>query len=290
MLLFADPRYGTLAESLRESYARAEPFPNVVIDEFLPENVCRKLLEEFPGPRDIDWIRFSSSLEIKLASKDESQFKPFTRQVFYEFNSASFLKFLEKLTGIPGLVPDPYFQGGGWHQIEPGGFLKIHADFNIHPQLNLDRRLNLLLYLNPNWKEEYGGHVELWDPTMSRCVRKILPIFNRFVLFNTTDRSYHGHPEPLACPAGMTRKSIALYYYTNGRPLDEIAPGHSTLFQTRPVEKGIGMSSTVHWIGRCVPTRVKRAASDLLMNAVRNVYWRRRLSRSKDMSRDQSMS
>jgi hypothetical protein len=114
--------------------------------------------------------------------------------------------------------------------------LKVHADFNRHTRLQLDRRLNLLCYLNRDWREEYGGHLELWDREMKACVKRILPVFNRCVVFSTTDFSYHGHPDPLNCPKGWSRKSLALYYYTNGRPLDERSGQHSTLFQLRPGE------------------------------------------------------
>jgi Rps23 Pro-64 3,4-dihydroxylase Tpa1-like proline 4-hydroxylase len=141
------------------------------------------------------------------------------------------LQFLEKLTGIEGLIPDPYFGGAGPHQIEPGGFLKIHADFNWHPLLKLDRRLNLIVYLNRDWREEYGGHIELWDRGMTRAEQKVLPVWNRTIVFNTTDFSYHGHPTPLACPAGMTRKSVSFYYYSNGRPAEERSAPHDTLFR-----------------------------------------------------------
>jgi hypothetical protein len=132
--------------------------------------------------------------------------------------------------------------GGGLHQIERGGYLKIHADFNRHPKFKLERRLNLLLYLNENWKEEYGGHLELWNREMTHFVHKILPTFNRCVIFNTTDTSYHGHPEPLACPQGMTRKSLALYYYSNGRPAEEESPEHGTLVRPRPGETIDGLN------------------------------------------------
>ena len=117
-----------------------------------------------------------------------------------------------------------------------GGRLGIHADFNRHPRFDLDRRLNLLVYLNKDWREEYGGHLELWNRGMTHCEVKILPVFNRVVLFSTTDFTYHGHPDPLACPEGMTRKSLALYYYTNGRPTDEVSGGHTTLFRPRTQE------------------------------------------------------
>jgi len=140
-----------------------------------------------------------------------------------QFNSSVFVDFLESLTGIEGLIPDPHYFGGGLHQIEPGGYLTVHADFNRHPRLQLDRRLNALLYLNQEWKEEWGGYLELWDATMSHAVVKVAPAFNRLVVFETTDFSFHGHPDPLQPPPGFHRRSLALYYYSNGRPADEIA-------------------------------------------------------------------
>ena len=123
------------------------------------------------------------------------------------------------------------------HLIEPGGFLKIHVDFNWHERLKLDRRLNLLLYLNRDWPEEYGGHLELWNHDVSRCVKRILPIFNRCVIFNTSESSHHGHPDPMKCPPGRCRKSLALYYYTNGRPEGDTSDRHRTSYKLRPGEQ-----------------------------------------------------
>lgn len=235
-LIFGADRYAELAVGLRDAYRGARPFPHVVIDDFLPPDIADRVLDEFPGPEGIDWIRFRHAGAVKLGSRDELQLPSFIRDLLFQFNSSVFLQFLESLTGISGLASDPYFEGGGLHQIEPGGFVKIHADFNIHPRLRLDRRINVLLYLNKGWKEEYGGHLELWDSTMSRCEKRVLPVFNRCVIFNISDRAFHGHPDPLTCPAGMTRKSLALFYYTNGRPLEEQSPGHSSLYAYRPGE------------------------------------------------------
>lgn len=227
-----------LAEKHSEAYANAKPFPHIVLDNFLPPEVLEDVLEEFPKPQQIEWQSFQNSAEKKLASRNEQQMGDATRFLLYQFNSSIFITFLEKLTGISGVIADPHFEGGGLHQIEPGGFLKMHVDFNWHRRLKLDRRLNLLLYLNKNWQEDYGGYLELWDKDMTTCAEKILPIFNRCVIFTTTDFSYHGHPEPLSCPEGQTRKSLALYYYSNGRPKEELADGdaHSTIFQERPEE------------------------------------------------------
>ena len=257
------------ALSLREQYARADPFPHVVIDDFFPEHVLDALLEEFPdpqGPRGIDWQRFDAGTEKKLASKLEEQLGDRTRKFIWSLNSQVFISFLETLTSVEGLVPDPHLWGGGLHQIVPGGFLKVHADFNRHERLRLDRRLNLLLYLNRDWKEEYGGHLQLWTRDMSRCVVKVLPVFNRCVVFSTTDFSYHGHPDPLTCPEGRTRKSVALYYYTNGRPPEELSGDHTTLFQTRPGEtfgKVREPKSLRTFVKDCIPPILLQASRKL---------------------------
>jgi hypothetical protein len=134
---------------------------------------------------------------------------------------------------VDNLIPDPRFEGGGLHQIVRGGKLGVHADFNKHRDFGLDRRLNLLLYLNRDWREEYGGHLQLWDRDVARCEAKVLPVFNRVMIFGTTDFTFHGHPDPLTCPEGMTRKSLALYYFSNGRPAEEITGEHSTIFKAR---------------------------------------------------------
>ena len=235
-----DPAYlSDLAEKNREAYQSASPFAHVVIDNFLPEAALNEVLNEFPKAHDIDWQKFDASGEKKLASKSELQMGDATRSLLYQLNSSTFVTFLEQLTSIEGLVPDPHFMGGGLHQIERGGFLKMHVDFNRNDRLRLDRRLNLLIYLNKDWEESYGGHLELWDKDFTQCGKKILPIFNRCVIFSTTDFSYHGHPEPLTCPDDRSRKSLALYYYSNGRPAAEVRGGeskHSTLFRARPGE------------------------------------------------------
>ncbi len=223
-----------LALEHREAYATASPFPHIVIDNFLPDALLEAVLKEFPNPKQIDWQTFQTPAEKKLASRHEQQMGDATRLLLYSLNSSTFITFLEILTGIDGVLPDPHFEGGGLHQIERGGFLKMHVDFNHHKKLRLDRRLNFLLYLNQDWKEEYGGHLELWDTNMTQCQKKILPLFNRCVVFSTTDFSYHGHPEPLTCPEDRTRKSLALYYYTNGRPAEEVTgKPHTTIFQAR---------------------------------------------------------
>lgn len=226
-----------LADENAERFATAEPFPHIVLDDFLPEWVLDRVLEEFPDPGEIPWKEFKQATSKKLATEGDEFFGDFTRHLLSQLNSAAFLQFLERLTRIDSLIPDPYFEGGGLHQIEPGGFLKVHADFNFNERLRLNRRLNALIYLNRDWDESYGGALELWDREMTHPVTKVLPIFNRCVIFATTDYSYHGHPEPLTCPPDRARRSIALYYYTSPSSGEATAASHSTLYQERPGER-----------------------------------------------------
>ncbi len=236
-----------LGRAHRDEYDSARPFPHVVIDDFLPPEVADRLLDEFPAPGTIPWELYEDRGKTKkLAAESPLVMSPYTRHVLAEFNSGSAVEFLEALTGIEGLIPDPYCVGGGLHQIERGGFLKVHADFNRHPRLRLDRRLNLLLYLNRDWDDAYGGHLELWDAATKTCVKKVLPTFNRCVVFSTTDEALHGHPDPLACPETRTRKSIALYYYSSGRPEEERSAAHTTLYEGASLSERVRRS----WRGR----------------------------------------
>lgn len=227
-------RMRDVAASSASVYQSAEPFPHIVLDDFFDHTMLGAVLEEFPSPEQAFWRSFNNKYEEKLFSSADAAFGPITRLLLYHLNSLTFLEFLSEVTGIADLIPDPHFNGGGMHQIVPGGKLGIHADFNYHKLYRLDRRLNALIYLNKDWRAEYAGQLELWDREMKACKVKVPPVFNRLVVFSTTDYTYHGHPDPLQCPNGMTRKSLALYYYTNGRPTSEVTGAeHSTLFQER---------------------------------------------------------
>ena len=198
--------------SLAQRYQGAAPFPHIVIDDFIDPAVLQEVLAEFP-----------SSDEKQFFDRDQERFKfqyqplevssGLTRNLFAELNSQAFLGFLEELTGIRGLVSDPYFEGGGLHETKRGGHLGVHADFNIHSKLRLERKINLLIYLNQDWTPDFGGQLELWDREMKECVVRVEPLFGRAVLFNTELDSFHGHPDPLDCPPERSRRSIATYYY-----------------------------------------------------------------------------
>lgn len=234
--------YGKLediAKSKAAEYAAAPPFPHIILDDFFDPAILDAVLDEFPNPRDRNWTLHDTPEELKLQSSVENEIPLHTRHFLYALNSGYFLKFLEKLTGIRNLIADPHFHGGGLHQIVPGGKLAIHIDFNKHLELGLDRRLNLILYLNKNWKAEYGGDFELWNRDMTQMEKRVAPLFNRVLIFTLSGRSYHGHPDPLLCPDGMTRKSLALFYYTNGDGTDREgwSGRHSSLWHKRPGER-----------------------------------------------------
>lgn len=251
LFFFDQGRLRALAEANRDAYGSAKPYPHVVIDDFLPDPVVDAVSRAFPESRQIEWQQFDAPAERKLASNRVNELGPLLRHVLTQFNSAEMCRFLEVLTGIPDVIPDPHFAGGGLHRIERGGFLKVHTDFNYHPEFRLDRRLNLILYLNEDWKEEYGGHLEMWNADMTECGRRVLPIRNRCVVFSTTSTSYHGHPDPLTCPPGRARRSIAFYYYTAGRNPAEVEDDHTTVFAARPGERmrrSIGVRQLVRMV------------------------------------------
>lgn len=218
-----------LAASLAPGFRTSEPFPYIVVDDLFSARVLKRVLREFPEPGEMS-VQFDAEHEVKSAEPVWDRIGPTTRSLLAWLNSAIFLDFLESLTGIQGLIADSRLLGGGLHQIGRGGKLDVHADFNYFEATRLHRRLNVLLYLNDGWKAEWGGQLELWTHDMSFCQRSIDPVFNRMVLFATTSTSFHGHPKPLGRPAGVTRKSLALYYYT-AYPGPDATEAHSTLFR-----------------------------------------------------------
>lgn len=208
------------------------PFPYIILDSFLNEEVANEALSQFPKVGKQEWISYLHYNEKKFGLNKSEQLPPAIKDLIKELNSQPFLDYLTNLSGIENLLADPSLEGGGLHLSERGGFLNIHADFTVHPHRKTwQRRLNLLIYLNTDWDESYGGKLELWDSKMKKCMVSVAPIYNRAVVFATNSDSYHGFPDPIQCPEGMTRKSIALYYYTDANK--QIAV-RSTNYKARP--------------------------------------------------------
>jgi len=253
-----------IGEGLAENYCFAEPFPHIVLDSFLPPEVIEMAFENFPP----EALASDKVFEMGYAGLHKRQVLPSecngsARSVFHFFNSQPMLEFLEGLSAIPGLIPDPYFVGGGFHETSHGGKLGVHADFRINKKLHLHRRMNVIVYLNPHWDDAYGGHLELWDRKMTHRVKSVAPVFNRCVIFNTDADSYHGHPDPLTTPEGLTRRSMALYYYTASREIYKEVPSTGTLYQARPgddasVQREARSLQSEQWLRQWVPPALLR--------------------------------
>ena len=214
-----------------EAYRSRLPYPHGCFDDFMPPAILERVREELRALPEAETF-FNSPQEKLKTSYMPERLAFYTRSLFYALNARPFLAFLEEMTGIEGLIPDPYFAGGGIHVVSNGGHLDIHADFNHHGKLNLERRINVLIYLNKDWREEWGGSFEVWDNDMTAKVASFVPLFNRMCCFNTGSSTWHGNPEPVAHPEGEPRMSIALYYYT--ATWDDSRESHSTLFKPRP--------------------------------------------------------
>lgn len=241
---------------LSEEYAQAQPYPHAVIDHIFPTAFTQLLLDHFPQQAQAH----DKVYEKGYGGTHKRQILPYDcdetlRAAFALFNSAPMLQFIEALTGYKGLLPDPYFAGGGLHETAAGGLLGIHADFQVNEPLQLYRRVNMLVYLNPDWKPEYGGNLELWDRQMQACQQRVAPLFNRCVIFNTDADSFHGHPDPLTTPDGITRRSIALYYY-QALPIPNAAgESRHTLYVARPEDD----AATKAQVRKMTKKRDKRA-------------------------------
>lgn len=265
----------------RDRFRDAKPYQHVAMDDFVPDEIADLLCEEFPAEgviRDV-WSDDEKPLEDdhwkKQGASDESKFAPFTRHFLQQLNSGPFLRFLEELTGIPDLIPDPTFSACGLHSTARGGSLRIHSDTSRHPNPRFHQRLNLILYLNKGWKEEYGGHFELWNHTATKCEGRILPSFNRAVLFDTGATSYHGHPHPLTCPEGRRRNSVAVYYYTLDRPISPDFGGPQVVEwrSVTPDDFEVARASLREWLTPRV--LVRKLAPPIVWDIVRYLRFRR---------------
>jgi Rps23 Pro-64 3,4-dihydroxylase Tpa1-like proline 4-hydroxylase len=215
------------------------PFRYLVIDNFLNPEIAEQLLLEFPQPDNIQWDATTYINQKKKFQKASFPQGSLFNDLFQELNSQHTTGFLTTLSNIQNLVSDPQLFGAGLHQSIRGAFLDVHVDFNIHPQTKFYRRLNLLIFLNKNWKKEYEGFLELWDLKNNRCMEKISPDFNRCVIFETNEISFHGHPAFLNTPDGVTRKSIATYFYTKETPaFAKNVNEHNSIFKNTEGMKG----------------------------------------------------
>lgn len=224
---------------LAAQFTAAKPFRHVVIDGFFPTGFASSLLQDFPPFERGNARNEQGALGGKSTVERIRELGPPFAALDELVQSADFLRWLSTATGIPDLLYDPYYFGGGTHDNRDGQELDPHVDFNRHPETGWHRRLNLIVYLNPDWQDAWGGLLELHsDPRRSDdTITRIAPLFNRCVVFETTEWSWHGF-DRIALPpdqSATTRRSIALYFYTRERPVEELAPEHSTIYVDRPL-------------------------------------------------------
>jgi 2OG-Fe(II) oxygenase superfamily len=232
---------------LAKRYQENHPCPHILLEDFLDPEIAGKMAAEFPQATSDAWTQYKHANENKLGMPKREMFPATIRAVTDELNSPEFVAWVSELTGIPGLMADPMLEGGGLHQSGSGGYLNVHTDFSMHHfHTHWRRRVNLILYLNPQWNEKWGGSIELWEQKMVRCGAKYPPLLNHALVFTTDERSLHGFPDPLTCPEDESRKSLALYYYTVER--DKKVTGHSTDYFARP-QDSMGKSAMI-WLDK----------------------------------------
>lgn len=215
------------------------PYKHIVLDGFLDPALAQFCLDRFPSIDAGGWDHQNDEdIEIKYRTNWTSEFDvpEYIIDAVRIMNSAPILKAMSERIGISKLIPDPYYSGGGLNVTMKGGLLDVHIDGNYHDATGLNRRLNALLYLNPGWRPEWGGEFGLYDETGTSCLKRVAPLFNRLVVFDTHDFSFHGLPDPINFPEGEPRRSIILYYYTKEpRPSSQVAVDgpHSALWVKR---------------------------------------------------------
>jgi Rps23 Pro-64 3,4-dihydroxylase Tpa1-like proline 4-hydroxylase len=251
--------------ALRQQFEDAKPYKHLVIDGLFSPQLLECIHNEFDDVRGADWQRYDTRNEVKMGTKPNSRLGPAAQLYFDTIYSKRFIDFLSRVTGVESLITDPLLYNGGMHKIPTGGRFAVHLDFNKHPVNKLDNRLVFITYLNKDWKPEYGGALQLWNATKDRCEAEVLPVFGRSILMYHSSVSYHGHPDPIRAPDGRTRRSVAAYYYSNGRDDEATDKDHTTIF-VKPITMGR--------FGR-IALGVKYCTPPVLVDAFRFVMRRR---------------
>jgi len=252
----------TLAvRSSLEHFLGNTPFDHCVVDDFFEEEVALDLTTEFPTYESADWYSYNNAIEHKKALNNWEKFPKTTYQAFTALQSSLIIQLLEEALGDKIYV-DHGLNGGGWHIHGMGGNLNPHLDYSIHPKMQMERVLNIIVYLSPDLKPEHGGHLGLWahdeaNKAPGELVKEIEPRFNRAIIFNTTQNSWHGMSRKLNVPEGVYRKSLAIYYMRKpaagadprGRALfapREEQKGDETVLETIKLRSNVATSSTVY--------------------------------------------
>jgi hypothetical protein len=225
-------------ERLKQEFASARPFPFIAIDGLLDPAFAEQVADAYPTFESAERLGFQFNFvneQRKVQVTDPARFPEPVQRLHQALAEPEFLDDLSYITGIPKLLADEKLIGGGMHVTGPGGRLDVHVDFNLVKDRALHRRLNILVYLNREWKPEWGGELELWDREVRHREHAFVPRLNRCVVFETSDISFHG-VRPLTCPPNVARQSFAAYYYTSEAPPRWDGTAHDTIFKARPNE------------------------------------------------------
>jgi 2OG-Fe(II) oxygenase superfamily len=255
---FERTRMLQMADELRDGYRAASPFPHVVVNGLFPDPLLDAVNAECDAEGSAPRQTTMNQRVVKREASDVASLGAATRCVMSQLDSSAFMDFLEALTRIQGLMPDPHHMGGGLHETPRGGFALIHRDFLSNTRLGLERRINALLYLNRDWPDEYGGHLELWPEDMAGAKARILPTFNTLVVFESNAHTLHGLPDAVMCPPDRVRRSLVSYFYTTQRPDHERLGTHLGIYVRRPQDRWtVGMPSISSLASRILPQTAK---------------------------------
>ncbi len=276
MFFFKRAELEAMSKKLSHEFQNAEPFQHVVIDDFLPLDVANRVASEFSSVNKQSWrlagpgdSKHTDDPDVeKISMSDEEGFPDSIRQLMHSMQSGIFIRFIERLTGYRHLNADPHNFGCGLHSTGRGGRLMLHVDASRHPNKDFHQLINLIYYCTPDWKDQYGGHLELWDKEAKQCVKSVAPTFNRAVIFYTGRYSYHGHPQPVTCPSGMRRNSMALYFYTTKKEQSDIK--HSNYVEWKAVTEH-DQRSLYHSAKNIVRKVLPRRAVNNLATFVRQI-------------------
>ncbi|MEL7009022.1 MAG: 2OG-Fe(II) oxygenase [Cyanobacteria bacterium J06643_13] len=202
------------SESWRESYSQAKPYPHIVIDDLFDSEIIERLVAEFPKAKNRDWLVWDTEHELKTTSRGIDNLSAFTQMFCLWLNSRDVISAIEPIVGVDNLVGDPLFHGAGLHEMYRDGWLEMHADYTRHFSLPLVRRFNMLIYLNQDWDESWGGELVMQDDKDQNNRAAYPPLSNRTIIFPTTSKTLHGVPNALSCPVNRSRQLLSIYYWS----------------------------------------------------------------------------
>jgi hypothetical protein len=246
-------------DSLRGQYRTANPYPHLVLDGLFPDELLMQLLEELPPITSEKWVHEHYDRHFKSNLRSAVYLGEQAFQFTSVLHSAGFLYFMTEITGIKALLPDPYLSGGGYHVVPPGGLFDVHADRNMDIHSGLERRIAMLIYLNKDWKPEYGGQLEIWDQQATRCEKVVEPLFNRTVIFEIGDKNFHG-VRPIVESFGVSRRTFALYFHVASK---DLVP-HSSIYTPMTYQDRTGVPALKRFTQQVLPPFLFTSAKKLL--------------------------